>query len=259
MTLARTALRLAAVAIIQGSKDARPTIAEGRIWDSRNNDLNPETYEGDAKPVVIVLTDGDEGEALSRNNGGPPFRRMIDLVLEVGMVQTVQDGPDYVIGYPDTDPRLEASLDFLEFQIMREFAIGQSPMAILFRQFARIMKSDSHRQVLDESGVKIATRIVTLTCDTRDDQLTISNNTAPPTGNAVLPEPLRSVAGALPGGSAGADTVAGIIAAITQIAAAPIGGVNFTIDANSTATGDDRTEPVEANVDLPANTPTQGS
>jgi hypothetical protein len=83
MSLVRTALRLCAVAALQDV-----TIAQGRVYDSRIGDIQPETFLEDAKPTVIVLTDGDAGEQLSHQNGGPPFDRMVDLVFELGMVQT---------------------------------------------------------------------------------------------------------------------------------------------------------------------------
>lgn len=232
MTIARTALRLAAAQIIKGATGARPTIAEGRVYDSRIADIQPETFSEDAKPIVIVLTDGEEGEQLSKQNGGPPFRRMVDLVLELAMVQKVADGADFVVGYPDTDARHEASLDFLEFQIMRELAIGQEPIAIQFRKIARIVKEDSHRQVMDDAGVKVACRVLTLVCDTVDDDLMIVNTADTAlTGFNRLPEPLRTIAGLLPSGSSGFDICTVMAAALTPIAAPPLEDIAFRVDA----------------------------
>jgi hypothetical protein len=59
MTLARTALRLAALNALQGSSpSAGPTIAANRVYDSRISDFQPETYIDDARPAVILLTAG---------------------------------------------------------------------------------------------------------------------------------------------------------------------------------------------------------
>ena len=38
---------------------------------------------------------------------------MIEVVLELGMTQSVKEGDGFVVGYPDTDARHEASLDYL--------------------------------------------------------------------------------------------------------------------------------------------------
>ena len=261
MTLARTALRLAAAQTLKGVTGSRPTIAEGRVYDSRIADIEPETFSDDAKPIIIVLTDGEEGEALSKQNGGPPFRRMVDLVLEIAMVQRLPDEDQegsFVVGYPDTDARHEASLDFLEYQIMRALNESAVPMAIVFRKIARIIKEDSHRQVMDDSGVKVACRIVTLVCDTVDDAVPVFQIGSAPTGVAILPLSLQWVAEAMPAGTAGADVIAGLIADMTPIEFAPLTGISFKVDANPASGGTPNAEGiVQIDVDLPSNTPTQ--
>jgi hypothetical protein len=251
MTLARTALRLISVAALTGATDARPTIAAERIYDSRVSDISPETFADDAKPVVIVLTDKDEGDAISDQNGGPPFRRAVDLMFEIGMVVRLKDGEDFDIGYPDTDARLEASLDVLEFQIVRRLSFDLASICAVFRSVARAWKFDSHRQVTDESGVKVACRILTLTCEVGDDDVRVYNAAgAIPTGIDVLPEPLRRVALALPAGSSGKAICDAIILALSPPLQAPaFGGIDLTVDAaDTTAEGDDRE--IDATIDV---------
>lgn len=257
MTLARTALRLAAINALQGAGPTTgPTIANNRVYDSRVTDFSPETYADDAKPTVIVMTDSDEGEQLSKQNGGPPFHRLIDLVFEIGIVQAQKDGTDFVIGYPDTDARHEASLDILEFQLARRLAYDPDPSGVLFRKFVRPKKHESHRQVLDDAGVKIACRLMTWTCEVNDDQVIVYNTAATtpalPTGFDVLPEPLRSVAKALPSGSSGLDVCTIIAAALAApLTAPPLRGVDFTV----TSTVNPTSAPnVVAPVDLPQDT-----
>jgi len=226
MTLARTALRLAVVQAIAGVKGDRPTIAEGRVYDSRASAEQPEAFAEDAKAIVLVLTDGDEGDALSDQNGGPPFRRNIELVLDIGMVcqEKADDEPSgYVLVYPDTDARLEASLDVLETQIIRQLAAGGDPLAIWFQNHVRVWKRESHRQVEDETGVKLARRVTTLACELSDDKYEVDA-----TG---LPEPLHSVAVLMPPGSYGAETCATIAANLgpTPFDAVDFDGVNMQI------------------------------
>jgi hypothetical protein len=253
--LARTALRLATVAALLGR-----TIADDRVDDSRLADLAPESVPEDGLPVIMVICDDDDGEAFSEQNGGPPFDRMIDLNIEMAIASRVQyvDPNDpqasvYVVEAPDTDARLEASLDFLEFQTIRELAIGLSPFAVKFRQLARIAHRACHRAATDD-GVKIASRLLTLRCRVNDDAIEVLDANAPaPVGLDALPEPLRSVAKLLPVDSSGGVTCAALAAKLTQITAGvALEGLDFRADAGDaiqTELPDDRE--VVVTVDLP--------
>jgi len=249
MTLARTALRLAAInSLIGADANSGPTIAQNRVYDSRITDFQPESFVDDAKPTIIVLTDEDEGEQLSKQNGGPPFHRLIDLVFEIGIVQATKDGTDFVVGYPDTDSRHEAALDILEFQIARRLGYDPDATAVLFRSFSRPIKRDCHRQVMDDAGVKIACRIVTWTCEVNDDQVIVYNSADDvPSGLAALPQPLQAVAAAMPAGSSGADICNAIIAALSPVTVAPLDGVDMTID---NVTGGDASDMLDVTVEI---------
>ena len=249
MTVARTALRLAVAQAIKGVSGSRPTIADGRVYDSRISPEQPDVFSEDAKPTVIVLTDSDEGDALSDQNGGPPFRRQIDLVLDLGMVcaeKADADADGYLIGYPDTDARLEASLDVLQTQIFRHLSASNDPLPLFFQNFVRAWKQSSHRQVEDDAAVKLARRLVTLTCEVNDDIYDVlAPGAVVPTGLNILPEPLRTVALLMPEGSAGADTCVAIAAALgpTPFTSALFKGVDITADAGpagAAVEGDDR-------------------
>lgn len=258
--LARTALRLITVAALAGTADARPTIAAGRVDDSRLADLAPESVPDDGLPVIMVIADDDDGDAWSEQNGGPPFDRMIDLNIEMSIASRVQyvdpDDPTnsmYVVEAPDTDARLEASLDFLEFQTIRELAFGLSPYSIKFRQLARIEHRACHRAASDD-GVKIASRLLTLRCRINDDAIEVLDALAPaPVGLDALPEPLRSVAKLLPPESSGGVTCAALAAKIAQLQAGiALEGFDFRADAGDavkTVDPDDRE--VVVTIDLP--------
>lgn len=243
--LARTALRLITVAALTGA-----TIAVDRVDDSRLADLAPESIPDDGLPVIMAIADDDDGDALSEQNGGPPFDRMIDLNLELAIASKVQyvdpQNPAnsvYQVEAPDTDARLEASLDFLEFQTIRELAYGLSPYAVMFRKLARIVSRSCHRAATDD-GVKIASRILTLKCRVNDDAIeTLGASDPAPVGLDALPEPLRSVAKLLPPGSSGGVTCAALAAAMTQVQA----GVKLT---GFDVRADAGTPPLDANDDV---------
>lgn len=237
MTLARTALRLATINALQGLTPlSGPTIAQNRVYDSRINDFSPETYGADAKPSIIVLTDEDEGDALSDQNGGPPFRRTVNLVMEFAMVQgfdlpVVNGGTEFVAGYPATDAEHEASLDLLEFQIARRLSDDPSEASVLWRSLCRAWKMDCHRQTDEESGVKIAARILTWQCEINDDVIELFNTGTDdiPTGLDILPPKLREVAYALPIGSTGRKTCEALAAALSPLTADPLEGIDIKI------------------------------
>lgn len=235
MTLARTALRLAVVQVTKGTSASRPTIAGKNVYDSRMSPEQPEDFTQDASAVVIVFSDGDEGDALSDQNGGPPFRRRIDIVFDLGMVCCENDPEEagsYIIDYPDTDARLEASIDVLQAQIMRQLTLSNDPLALWFQSHVRIWKQESHRQVEDAAGVKLARRVLTLSCElSDDDNVVLPPGADLPTGFDLLPEPLRTVAGLMPEGSYGADACAAIAAALTPFRDDAFSGVDLTIDA----------------------------
>ena len=111
-------------------------------------------------------------------------------------------GTAFVPGYPATDAEHEASLDLLEFQLTRRLAADPDVACVLFRSFTRVWKHDCHRQVLDEQGIKIAARILTWQVEVTDDQVLVYKTTdTQPTGFNIFPEPLKSVAKALPAGA----------------------------------------------------------
>lgn len=232
--LARTALRLITVAALINA-----TIAKDRVDDSRLADLAPESIPEDGLPVIMVIADDDDGDAWSEQNGGPPFDRLVDLNLELVIASRVQYvDPNvpaksiYVVEAPDTDARLEASLDFLEFQTIRELAYGLSAYSVMFRRLARITHRACHRAATDD-GVKIASRILTLKCQINDDAIDVLGASDPaPVGLDALPEPLRSVAKLLPVDSSGGVTCAALAALMVPVKApVPLEGFDFRADA----------------------------
>lgn len=246
MSLIRTALRLLAVEALKGA-----TIAGSRVFDSRMADLSPDLFTGDHNLVILAMTDKDEGEQLSAQNGGPPFGRTAELSLELGMTERItQDGEEGII-YADTDARLEAALDYMEFQVLRHLQYADTPLCILFRRYWRIIKFDCHRQILEETSVKLACRVLTLHCYSGDDLVITYNDAGPqPTGYDMLPEPLRSIAKLMPANSSGKDICDRIVAAITNLTASQFEGMDTTVDAGNTTQGDVPSTEEHATIDV---------
>jgi hypothetical protein len=230
MTMIRAALRLVTVAALAGVKGARPTLAEGRVYDSRIDGLDPADLSEAGKPVIIVRCEDDEGEALNENNGGPPFERNIDLCVEIGMVAREQDGEEIVVGYAATDAELEAFIDLVEFQVVTTLTRSVAALPTLWRRLGRAYSYKSHRQAMGESGIKFAMRETIYKVMSNDDselKLYRLGVDTLPTGFDRFPEPLQTVAKALPEGSQRTLLLA-MANASPVLVTNPLGGVDIT-------------------------------
>ncbi len=217
MSLSRLALRLATIealaptALVLGGEGTWPTVAGKRVFDSRQppiEDLNPQ----EAGPVVCVYTDDDDAKA-GQSRGGPPFLTTIDLVFELSVPLAIANDADpntFVLADPQTDPQLEAGLDFLGAQIA--FGLLYAPAGKIWRDVCgqRVQNPRSTIHRTSEEGVRLARRTLTWRVEVNGDRFDPAPAAAP-TGTMILPEPLRSVAAALPEGSYGTKIINGLI------------------------------------------------
>lgn len=226
MTLARTALRVAAINALMNR-----TIAEGRVYDSLIGSLDLANAE-ERRPVIIVITEKDEGPALSDQDGGPPFLRLIDLNIEIGVVAQEADGSRDLY-YPETDADAEAALDLLEYNTINALMFDLGPAAQLFRKVAKtITKYDSLRSSDDETGVKIAARQYILTCKVQDS---IPDLNSTETGYNLFPEPLRTVANSLPTDSPCHGILTKMANALYPVTAPSFNGMDIDMARNPTS------------------------
>jgi hypothetical protein len=161
MSLERTALRLATVmALTNGMVEPYPTIARDRVFDSRLDPIEG-FAEHDLVPLVLVYTDDTDNEALSQNNGGPPWRTTVNLVIEisVGMGAESESGLSLDVR-PRTEPEMEAMLDLLEEQIARTFRQPATAWAsrIYTDHIVRIESWSSSRYVERDTNARLAVR-----------------------------------------------------------------------------------------------------
>ena len=173
MSLARTGLRLATIlALSRNFTEPYPTLAEERVFDSRIDPLQGQKGR-DAVPTIIVYTDDDTGEELSSNNGGPPFRRYVNLVIEmmIGTV-TAHDGGEIYELFP-ADAENEALLDVFEHQVRFALADFTNPWTeLLLTDFMiRVLDWDSKRMMTEDGNLRWSARQVTARIEIRDDDL----------------------------------------------------------------------------------------
>lgn len=219
MSLARTALRLQAIEAL----NAEPVICalvQGRCFDSRIGAID----HREPVPVILVTTEETKGDAWERQNGGGTFAQSCDLVLEVAMNLVEGADDDLTIGVVSTDRELEACLDLIEEHAILALTDAPSSAAKLLRTnvVRRVSKFASARFATDQTGEKLAIRLLTLTVELftyePDDPFDLIEGPF-----AALPEPLRTIAAALPAGSA-RETCAQLAARLTAPAPPPLPG-----------------------------------
>ena len=170
MSLNRLAVRMSSIlALTNYYAEPWPTIAKDRVFDSRIDPIQGSPT--DLVPTVSVYTDDDQGDGLSDNNGGPPFRRFMDLSfwLTLGMIGENTEAGDPTIVYPQTDAQLEGTLDLFEHQVRFALADYTNPWTKLFLgSILRITRWNSMR-LASEVNVRLAARSITATIELKDD------------------------------------------------------------------------------------------
>lgn len=213
MSLSRTALRLATVEALRphasiAGNGPWPTIAGKRVFDTALDAfdiLNP----SNRAPVVVVYTDHDNGDP-GQKAGGPPFKRIVDLLIEIAVyVKAKDDDGTYAVGLPQSDAELEASLDLLDAQV--RFALMYAPSGLIWRNLTGSRVGDIRSLPLrsGQEATRLAMRTITMQVQVPDD----CYDAAPAdvlTGNAALPQPLRGVIAALNAAGYGAKIGAGL-------------------------------------------------
>lgn len=218
MSLARTALRLAAIEALRPSTSSPrpgfpdggpwPTIARHRVYDAKIDAID-DLVLGAPAAVVAVYADDDESRSYQK---GPPFERYVELCFELSVAQLMEN-PDAPASYepavPVTDAESEASLDLLETSI--RFALMYGPTGALFRKASgnRIMSVTSKPTRSGEEAIRLAMRNIVMRVQIEDDCFDLAPNNAA-TGLDRLPQPFRSVVAALPDSAYGRAVAAGL-------------------------------------------------
>lgn len=187
-SLNRACLRLAALAALRNA-----TMAQDRVFDSRIGALDRAKPE-EIQPLITVFTEDQHGDALARQNGGPPFKPTVDLVLEIAMAACGEEDGAQILLYPATSADLELSLDLIEMQARRAlFDDPGRPATLAFLiAHTRVEKASSMRFTNAGAQERIAVRYVTYTIEIPDDEIVTFDASA--TGLARLPATFRRVA-----------------------------------------------------------------
>ena len=250
MSLSRLALRLAAIEALAPSATASagpwPTLAGRNVFEERIDliaqaetaeDLAGALAELENKPVIVVYT--EDHHALPYGAAKyPPDENVVTLAIEISLGATgmvpIFDAEGRAVEFgaldaPVTDRQQAAILDMLEDQVRRLFDSRQAmPSAALFCSIAQEIRSiHSDPQRAGDRTLRLALRTIKFHCKVAGVAWP-APGAAPAIGLAALPEPLRTVALALPAGSdsrALCESLAPMIAPAAGLAD-PLAGVS---------------------------------
>lgn len=217
--LSRLALRLCAMEALCPTAalpaGVFPTIAGKLVYDTR---ITPLDDINNTNPVIVLFTELDNRDP-SQKAGGPPFKRLVDFVIEISVVASGPDPADptnYVVVCPASDGEHEASLDVLEAQVA--FQLFYSPQGLLFRKLTanRVTDFESLPVRSSEEGARIAMRQLRMKI-TFDDDVYVAAPTVAAVGLDRLSQPLRDVITALAGTAYGVDIATGLAAVAPQM------------------------------------------
>jgi hypothetical protein len=230
MTLARTALRLAAMEAlaphdqIAAPSPAWPTFADDRVLDSTiEMDAIPEHEAGAARRRARVAVFTDEaktealGSALDATFAGDGLEK-VTLALEIMVPAVIRDNDQrWVVPVAGTDAMAEGFLDMIEEQIRHRLADGRlnEPLCLVLDRIEEITSSPWRDADLD---TRLSARRVEFACIVRQ-----GGRWPVPAASGLdaLPSPLREVARALPAGSYGRKVCDTLAAALGDRAVFP--------------------------------------
>lgn len=216
MSLSRLALRLAAVEALCPAASLTsgrfPTLAGNRVFDSRMDAFEALAEDEQGHPVIFVYT--EQSRAVPYGGGKLGSKEhFVDLVIEAGIavastiIVKAPDGtetPQGDIDFPVSDRQTEAVLDVHEALIRRVFdKRAANPDGLFFKVAMDVQSIESDPLRDADKTTRLALRTIRFECKVKAEAWP-EPSLAPIglMGFDRLPEPLRTVANALPAGAA---------------------------------------------------------
>jgi len=257
MSFSRFALRLSAIEALCPTGGPYPTIAGKRVYDSRIDLIAGDDDLSSIEPNPLICVYTEDQHALPYGSAKyPAAENVVTLVLELMIAvrgEVEIDNPDGEsetvgdIGTPVTDREHEALLDLLEAQAVYLLdPKNMAPSAAIFTKVAWELQSvHSDPQRAADRSVRIAARTVKLHVKVKKEAWPPFPVSPAPTGLALYPEPMATVAAMLPAGSAARALCTRLAPYAPQPAAPiPLDGINLAVSLGS----DDETDGFVATV-----------
>lgn len=222
--LAASALRLAVIealaptAAIEGSAPF-PTLAGWRVFDSAA--ITPDKLEP-GQPWTPCLSVYTNGATITRRGASATSsigEAEVDLVIVIDLAEAAQDenGAETAGVLVDGDAAAELTLDALAAQVRR--VIVQMPQGQIARRLMKAALTISlERMTLPQFDVRFARYVMTAHCAIADDKFT---------DEPGLPEPLATLAAALPTGSYAKAKLIELAATFAATERTPLAGIDM--------------------------------
>lgn len=244
MGLNRTALRLAAIeALAPTGAVTFPTLAGNRVYDTALPVFDL-TRGGERFGFVQVTTEDASAKPAGTGRDLSLAREeRCRLAIEIAYVRPAVDG-EATLSF-EADATTATMLDFFEAQVIAALENSSRSGGILSKAVINFEEFASEQAIDPDLAVPLANRRLTYEC--RIPRLGPANAAA--AGFLRLPEPLRSVATALPEESYGAP-ICTAIAALISAAAPPEPLETLTLDARLLGQADTETPAATATITL---------
>jgi hypothetical protein len=158
MSFLRPAIRACAVAALKDK-----TWAQDRVFDSDQTALAEAVQGTEAKPYIVVYTDTDDRQANVSNELYDGSRRMLNLVLEIGVANAIKGtNGSLKINFAATDQGMELAVDMIDTQCTA--ALWGDPTSqwgeLLKNLTLNIVRVPSRRGGQASQGIRFAARRV---------------------------------------------------------------------------------------------------
>lgn len=179
MSLARIALRMAAVAALTGRTEVGDNVLDSEIGAIRLSQGGDQIESDQKKPFIAVYTDSSKAEGIRDID----LRSLCvngdtELVFDIGVTTAMlvtdpeTEQTEVMVGIPATDAAFEFAIDMIARQIGDALTDPDNDWAEIFRGlFFRIGKIERFRRSNDLHGGRIAGMQIRITGELIDDPL----------------------------------------------------------------------------------------
>ncbi len=226
MGLNRVALRLAAIeALAPTGATTFPTLAGNRIYDTAPAIFNLEAGAARIGFAQVTTEDASSKPAGTGRDLNQAREERCRLAIEItyGKPRIGDTGVEIAL---ETDATATAMLDYFEYQVLSALDHSRKTGGILAKACLNFEESASEQAMDADTATPLAVRRITIEC--RIPRLGKANLAGE--GFDRLPEPLRSVAKALPEASYGAP-ISSAIAALIAASTSPVPLETLALDA----------------------------
>jgi hypothetical protein len=227
--LAAEALRLAAIEVLRPTSamqtgDGFPTLAREHVFDSRSASLQDLDQTASYTPTLALYTPASRSTRRGPHSDATDSDAVATLEIIAELSTQAEDSEGAFadsLGMADTDAKARLVLSALTAQV--HYMLEWSPEGALFRRLAtRIIGMSEEAHAVPQLGLRWSRVFLTYTCEVPDDDFSAPG----------LPEPLASLAAALPAQSYAKEKLTELGEAFVQPTPVPLEEIRMAAGLN---------------------------